>query len=237
MRLSVPIFSRVPLAAASAAALLLALSPASAVHAQFSQTTGANSAVVGTPDRVATFNSVVTGTNLTNYSENGLFITVPDTALTGFDPTGGSGLGGFSGGFHFPNGTVNAFTNLRATDGGLLTALELNVGSGFVGNQTNLYYQALLSGAVVGSGALAVTSGTVVGFASTVGFDQINLGAASSLTAAQTATATTQNGLAVDNVRVRLANTANVAPEPGSLALAALPLLGSVGVVLRRRKK
>lgn len=240
--ISQPIFSRaqsrssrVSASVVTAAVAALSLFGMTAANAAFIVGFGSGTAIPGAADRVATFDAVVSGQDLSNYSENLLSITVPNVSFTDFDPTGGNG--GFSGGFHYPSGGVNAFTVLTTTDAAPIFAAELSVGNGFSNPTSFIFYQAYLGTSIVSSGALTVPSGSVVTFSDTDGFSGIRLGAYSNLATAQTANSGTFQALALDNVRVNVSGGVTV-PEAGTFALA-LPALAAVGAVAiaRRRKK
>ena len=205
------------------------------VSAAFIVTTGAGTAVV-TADRSATFDLVITGTDLTNYTEDGLRIAVNDIAFTGFDPSGGNG--GFSGGFHYPSGGANGATLITTTDAVEYVALEFNVGTGFNSGASFYRYEARDDGVVIGTGAFSVTPGTVLGFRNEEGgFDQLFVGSYNSLADAQSATNGSFQAVALDNLRVQLdgGGTVVASPAPPTLIMAC----GAFGVLgcswLRRR--
>jgi hypothetical protein len=207
---------------------------ASTVEAQVTQTIGAGTAVSGTPDRIATFDNVVTGTDLTAYTEDKLSITIPDTDFDPFDPTGGSGLGGFSGGYFYPNFGANAATVIKTTDSQKMYGLEFNVGNGFGPSTTHFAYFVFDGGMQIATGAFDIIGGSVLGFSDPNGFDQIDIGAYSNLALAQSATISSYQAGAIDNVKVRLTPTAT--PEPGSIALLLSGMMGA-GFAFRRRKR
>ena len=220
------------------AALALLFGGEGWAKASIIQTIGAGTAVT-TVDREATFDTVQTGTNLNGYTEDHLLISVNDIAFTNFDPTGGSGLGGFSGGFHYPAAGAAGGTLITTTDNAEISGIEFNVGSGYGSPTTYFAYEAFKNGVSDGSGAFAVESGSVLGFSDPSGFNELYIGAYDSLAQAQSANVLTDfQAVAIDNVKVQLQPQVSASPEPASLTLAAfggVSLLGYAG--LRRRRK
>jgi hypothetical protein len=205
-------------------------------------TTGAGSAV-DTAHRTATFNSVVNGTNLINYAENGLRITSNTFAFIGppsdptFDPTGHSGLGGFLGGFHLPNNGSTQLTSIKTTDGTEFEAIELNIGNGFQLASSHVRYEIVDDGNIIDVGAFTVLSGSVIGFEiDTGGFDELRIGAYLALSLAQNPPGGTMQAAALDNLRTELFPPPAVIPEPGTMAMLSSGILGLVGFGWRRRK-
>ena len=170
---------------------------------------------------------ISTGDDLTNYMEGGLRIAVDDVAGTGFDPVAGTGT--FFAGFHYPKGGTFGATSISTADGLPFFAVEFTVGTGYRPPNTYFWFEAWAGGIVVGTGAFAVPSGTVLGFQSTVGgFDELLIGSYGSLAQAQAATRDSYQAIAIDNLHVQLnAPSVSLVPEPGSVAL-----LGSLAVSL-----
>ncbi len=176
-------------------------------------TSGAGSAVT-TPDRVAYFSSITEGISLSNYTENLLSITTPGVAHLQFDPTYGSGLGGFIGGFFYPSGGTNGCNTIKTTDLKKIYALEFNVGHGFGGTSVYVHWEAVRNSTIVASGYLTATAGQVLGFQNALGMDEFRFGGYTSLSVAQTATASTYQAGALDNLKVSLAGVP--VPEPAT---------------------
>jgi hypothetical protein len=212
----------------------LVLLVCSAVVAAPVFSTGAGSAVVS-PDRIATFDSVATSTDLTSYSENGLRITTPKFAYVSYD-SGFPGLG-FSGGFHYPSGGVDAPTTITTTDGAVMYAAEFNAGDGWAGSDP-LYFawQTRLGGSTTGGGYYTASQSValVFGIADAGGFDTLLLAAYDTESLAMGGvTAGGFQALAIDNLSVQV-GPGGVVPEPSSLALVALGI--SIAGLLRRRR-
>jgi hypothetical protein len=210
--------------------LVLAGAMALVVGAAPIVTFGAGTAV-SVVDRVATFDSVVTDTDLSAYTEGGLSITVPTTAYGGYTP----GLG-FIGGFHYPIGGVGAPTVISTTDALPIYAVEMTLGTGFVGMLTAYYAWETRSGATVtGSGWFSadLTSVQILGIADNAGFDTLYLANYSDLATVQAGISSALNALAIDNVNVQLGPTAGEVPEPATFGVVGAGLMAAW--FLRRR--
>lgn len=125
----------------------------------------------------------------------------------------------FSGNFMATAGT-NAYVSVRKNDGSDFYMVEFSAGSGYL--NLNGFWRTLNDGVQTGQGNFSAGDATVLGLADAAGFDEVRYFAFS--------TANRQTGFsspAFDEVRVGV-------PEPGSLALFGLGLMGMVGV---RRSK
>jgi hypothetical protein len=187
---------------------------------------GQGSAVTSV-DRGATFSTVVTGTDLIAYTENGLSITIPQVAFVDYIPGQG-----FSGGFHYPSGGASAPTLIQTTDSLLIYAVEMHVGSGYsVGDGTAYFaWDTWRGGSQTGSGyfgrELAVAQ--VFGLADPQGFDLLRIVNYFSLSNVEGGVSPALlNALAIDNLRVQLQAGQPVGeiPEPGTLWMAGAALL------------
>ncbi len=196
-------------------------------------TFGAGSAVT-VADRVATFDSVVTGTPLGAYTEGGLNITVPGSAYAEFTPAPG-----FSGGFHYPSGGANGPTVISPTDSAIMFAVEFNIGTGFyaqMGGTGYFAWETRLGGTSTGGGYFTadLSQAQVAGFADLAGFDTLLVANYQGLAEAMGGiTPEGYQALALDNLKVQLGPSDVVIPEPATFALAGL---GIALIGLRRRR-
>jgi len=203
------------------------------------QSLGAGSAV-SSVDRSANFNALAEGTNLTGYTEGGLGISVADWSYQSpccadFPSTGAFPGAGFSGGFFYPWGGSEDPVHITAADGLDLFAVELNVGSGFIGHgAVHVYWEAYDDLALVGSGSLDVAKGTVLGFSDPNGFDELRIAGLQF----SGATGFGFQALALDNLVAQLDPPRDTAATgipvpPAALLLGLGALLLSVRLILR----
>lgn len=125
----------------------------------------------------------------------------------------------FSGNYMATGGN-NAYLSVKKNDGSDFYMIEFAAGTGYV--NLNGFWRTLNNGVQTGQGNFSAGDGTVLGLADVGGFDEVRYFAFS--------TANRQSGFsapAFDEVRVGV-------PEPGSVALFGLGLMGMIG--LRRNK-
>ena len=182
-------------------------------------TLGAGSAVAAV-DRIATFDAL-TSTNtmeLGNYSEGGLYITTGNQTW-GADPPLAAKLDPFHGAtapdraFFCVAWENPEWTSIRTTNRAVMHGVEFTYGNSWTtgdiyglypwGNASaTLLWQTWRNGTNVSAGSVPVLPmGTIVGFYDPMGFDELLMKATSSNSAN-----TNDNALALDNVKVMLAN-------------------------------
>jgi len=188
-----------------------------AAHAT-STTIGAGSAVTS-PDALATFDTLTTnGQDLSNYAENGISITVPDTLGTGFDPFNDSVA---TTGFHYGDAGNHLFVTISMADNTPIAALEFKVGDGWLNDlDTKVIWETMLNGVSTGTGAIFTTDATVIGWIDSGGFDELRVAASGDIPNLN-AFGDLQ-GIAIDNLSVQ------VVPVPAAVWLfgSGLGLLG-----------
>lgn len=189
--------------------------------------------------RTATFDSIATGTDLTAYTEGNLKISTPTIAsvdyYTGANnifPSASPGYPGFSGGFFYPTGGVNAAITIKTTDNASIYDVKFNAGSGFVSDaNVNLSWNIWSNGIIVGTGSSIVLKGTQVDFSYSGGFDSIDV--YGTYNSDPTNFINDSNALALDNLIVNTSATTSAVPEPATMLLLGL---GLAGVAVARKK-
>lgn len=210
---------------------------ASVAKAGVITTLGGGSAVTSA-NAAANFNTLINGSSLASYTENGLSVTIPTPDFVSFDPTNGNGdpdgaflIGGSNGGFFYANGKIDPVI-IQLVGGGKMSGVEFDVGNGVGTTQTFLAYITN-----DGSGVVSVLSGSVIGFSDPAGLSFLNVGAYGSLATAQAELSqglagADGNSLALDNLREQTVTSA--APEPGTGFLLVIALI--VALLSRARR-
>jgi hypothetical protein len=139
--------------------------------------TFSSSGTVASPDFTATFDSLLTGDSLASYNEDGISITVSDTAFPGFQAFTPGDLR--ASGFHYGSGGNFSYVTIRLTDGSDFAFLQLLLGDGYSGTlTTNLRWQAYLDGNLLSSGLESgLAKGSTVGWTALTVFDELRIAA------------------------------------------------------------
>jgi hypothetical protein len=187
--------------------------------------------------RTATFDSIISGTNLSNYTENGLNITIPTYAYVAYYgdyfPSIPPNHPGFSGGFFYPSSGYNAPIVIETVDDVDIYDIKFNAGSGWTGDEyAYLKWDIWDNGSIVSSDRINVLKGTQVDIQYQSGFDFIQLYGLISST-----DTSSYNALALDNLFVETSpGQTYPTPEPTSMLLLGFGLLGLTRVRRKFRK-
>ena len=187
--------------------------------------------VVTSVDRTATFDSLTSiGINLSNYSEDSLFVTVNDTTWQGpptFQPF--KFVSTRSTGFHYGDDGNNSYVSIRPTDSAIFSAVDFLLGAGNTSEPTlNLNWQTYLNGNLTGSGLqTSLARGSTVGWLDAGGFDELRVAASDPGYSSNPGFGNIQH-IALDDVRIQ------VVPEPATAGM--LAISGLVFYAIRRIK-
>lgn len=183
-----------------------------------------NAAVVTSASNSATFSSInYSGVDLSNYQEDGIRVTTPDTSWVNFSPF----QNGTVTGFHYGNGGNDSWVTISMADGGVINAADFLLGDGWGGATTNLIWETFLGSTATGFGDVILNRGTTVGWVDTDGFTSLRVAANTS----NIDSFGQYQAIAIDDLRV---GAATAVPEPASLALLGI---GVAGMGFSRRKK
>lgn len=186
-----------------------------------------NSPVVTTVDRTLTFDALsVSGIDLKNYVENGVFVTVDDSSFIA--PTFAPFQPGDDrrSGFHYGENGNDQYVSIRPGDFTRFSALEFLLGDGINTTTTNLQWRTYRDGVLVGSGIeMGVTKGGVFGWTDPNGFDELQV--AASLLSSEPGFGNMQ-AIAIDDLKVTIVSI----PEPVS---GLVFFLAGSGLLFRRR--
>lgn len=152
-------------------------------------------------DRMATFDSLLTtGTDLSNYSEDGLYV------------TGNGEFFANRSAYHYVGGGNNEYVSIRGTDNVVLTAVDFELWNGWSQPLVDVRWETYLGGMLTGSGhEHDVANETVIGWIDSAGFDELRVAAAPGIFVSEPGFGNAQ-GIALDDVR------AQVIPEPATFA-------------------
>jgi hypothetical protein len=227
-RLTPHLFMKKTIVSQLAALCAAAILGAPHAFAATTQTFGAGSAV-STVDLSANFNSIVNDTDLTNYTEGGLSITLPGFAYESFDPFAGAGNG--TPFFYASGGSNGNWLTIETNTMAEMNGVEFQDGNGWYGSGgTVLYWQTLNGGNVVSSGDVEVAPGLVVGFSDPNGFDELQVSQEDGFLGSPPG----YDAIAIDNLNVQTGGVQNV-PESGEYMTLCLAL-ACAGLLYYRRQ-
>jgi hypothetical protein len=212
----------------SAILAALALFLATAAQAQVVQTSGSGSAV-SSVEGSASFESYL-ALVANPYVEGGMSFTRTNLS---FDNNGCGYAGcsdafpGFSGNYEYGTGN-NGYFSMYADGGATFHGLEFILGSGYGPGNRHVSWEAYLDGSLVSSGSTMADMGTVIGFSSTSGFDELRYTDYFS---------NFFSAPAFDEVRADFSGTSSSVPEPASMMLFGTGLVALYGFGRKRRRK
>jgi hypothetical protein len=203
----------------------------------YENTTGATPLI----SRTATFSSLSTFNNISNYTEDGLSFSIPGA---GDDEFLTPAPGGFSGGFLYPNGGSPNPLTISTTDNATLYGIQFNLGSGdslefYAGDTLPIAYELLSGATVVGSGSLdavQTSSGYLLGFSDPSGFTSLVITNCLS----DPCSISDENVIAIDNVAADLTAPVSLVtstPEPPAATLVATGMLAFAGLARRKLRR
>jgi hypothetical protein len=181
-------------------------------------TTGSGTAVTSS-DLSAYFDALIEGYDITSYTEGGLDIFAPGNHCC-------------KTGTFYESGGNNSWITISTTSNSAMFGVEFLLDMWWRGSATNyLFWETSLDGAVTGSGInYSALMGDVIGFSDTAGFDTLRVGANYSLSQGLGF----HQAIAIDNLSVQTSIESQEVPEPSTLAIFAL---GIMGLASRRFKK
>lgn len=183
-----------------------------------------NAEVVGSVTNTATFDSIYTGLSLHSYTEDGITLTLADSAYEGFDAFNR----GRESNFHYGSGGNNSWVTIAMEDNSRIYSLDFLLGDGWSNRTTtsNLIWETFDGSTSTGFGDVNAMRGSTAGWTDTSGFTSIRVAASSG----NIDSFGQFQAIALDNLRVGAASV----PEPGTLGLLGLGVL-ALGVSRRTK--
>jgi len=197
-------------------------------NASVLQTVGSGSAVTSI-DATADFTNPASLYD-NPYIENGLSFSRTNLTFNnngcGYDPSCFEDTVNFNGNFMWGQGYGGYFT-IQAEQGKFFHGLEFVMAAGFADHEiVNFYWEAFSGNSLVGSGRGNVAEGTIVGFKDLMGFDTLRWTETLEWYQGPANFTTTYNAPAFDTVRAQYGPASARVPEPATVGLLGLGLLG-----------
>ena len=195
-------------------------------------TSGDDSAVL-TEDYTVNFDALLSGQDLTSYTEGGLVFSAFQAGST--NNCSAINCVGFHSGFVGMSGQIlynlSKGMSVTASDGSDFIAMEIMLGTGYIGSSLmHVVWETLLDGLTTGTGTFEAPAGHILGLYDESKFDTLKIGTFQ--TGSTNADFSGSGASAFDNVSAQSAIRA--VPEPSTLAIFTL---GIMGLASRRFKK
>lgn len=182
---------------------------------------------ISNPDVSLNFEAMTLGQNLSNYHENGIAVTVSDTAYLGFNAF--VGYDNRAAGFHYASGGNTDYVTIKGLNNEIFAGVGFLLGNGYQINNNFVTYATYLNGTLSGEGRVQAPNG-LIKFVDFNGFDELRVNADSF----SYKTLGEFQAIAIDDLNLDIKDTVSDVPEPGSLALLGL---GVIGLMSTRRRK
>jgi hypothetical protein len=181
-------------------------------------TTGSGTAVTSS-DLNAYFDTLTPGDDLTSYTEGGLNIFAPGTHCC-------------KNGTYYESGGNNSWISISTTTNSPMYGIEFLDDQWWrIGSTGYMFWETSLNGNITDSGMdFAVLTGDVIGFFDSNGFDMLRVGINNSPNQGLGYS----QAIAIDNLSVQTSLSSQAVPEPSTLAIFAL---GIMGLAARRFNK
>lgn len=182
---------------------------------------------ISNPDISLNFDGITVNQDLSTYQENGINVTVGSVAYVGFHAF--TGYDTRSDGFHYGSGGNNGYVTIKGAKDEVFSGIGFLVGNGYGYNYNFVTYATYLNGTLSGEGRVETPNG-LISFVDAEGFDELRVSADSF----RYSPFGEFQAIAIDDLKIDIKDAVSDVPEPGSLALLGL---GVIGLTSIRRQK